>query len=189
MTLFIEGFNVLLASYHGDEDALCTSLDTFDIAKYKDVVRGSLFLAAAKGIMPIVEALYKVLGNSEPRNSKQQTCLHIASIHNQPRVVNFLVQHGANVNARCRDGLLPWTAICGSAAHEEVSQLLIASGALLNDTRPGDYMNALCTAAAGGHVESVRTMLRRGVDPSYQSPFGWAPLLSVSNLGVQWIFD
>lgn len=190
VTLFTEGFNVLLASYRGDKDALHTSLATFDTAKYKDVVvRGALFLAAAKGILPSVEALYKVLGNSEPKNSKQQTCLHVASIHNQPHVVSFLLQKGATVNARCRDGLLPWTAICGSAAHEEVSQLLIASGARLNDTRPGDVMNSLFQAAAGGHVESVQAMLRRGVDPSYRTLFGWTPLVSVFNLSLQWITD
>lgn len=175
---FRKEFSILPQSYNGNEEAIRASKATFDTDEYKDIFRAALFLAAAKGILAIVKVLYPVFVNSETGDSKQQTCSYIASINNQPHVVEFLLEKSANVNARSRDGRFPRTIICGPAGREEISQVLIAAGAHLNDKQPEDRMNALYDAAAEGRVECMRAMLRKRAESSYRIPFEWAPLVS-----------
>ncbi|KAI8297827.1 hypothetical protein K4K61_012405 [Colletotrichum sp. SAR11_59] len=175
MTTFTTGFNILLGTYRIDCDSVRGDVAHVDKSEYEDVFRAALFLAVRKGVLDLVEILWGVFGTKNPKNNDGETCLHISSIHNQPRVVEFLLSRNVDVNARSRNGRTPWTAIGGSASHEDVSKLLIQAGACINDTRP-DLMNSLYECAAGGHTEAVRTLLRRGADPSFQTPYRWAPL-------------
>ncbi|KAJ0365635.1 hypothetical protein COL26b_011971 [Colletotrichum chrysophilum] len=176
MTTFTTGFNILLGTYRIDCDSVRGDVAHVDKSEYEDVFRAALFLAVRKGVLDLVEILWGVFGSKNPKNNDGETCLHISSIHNQPRVVEFLLSRNVDVNVRSRNGRTPWTAIGGSASHEDVSKLLIQAGACINDTRP-ELMNSLYECAAGGHTEAVRTLLRRGADPSFQTPYRWAPLV------------
>ncbi|KAG8408229.1 hypothetical protein J3459_018091 [Metarhizium acridum] len=123
---------------------------TSNTAEYEDVFRAALFLEAGKGILNLVEILFDLFAE-DPKDNDGQTCLHIASIHNQPHVVDFLLGRGVHVNVRRQDGRTPWTVIGSSPSHEAISNLLIQAGARVNDTRPTDEMNCLYQAAASKH--------------------------------------
>ncbi|KAK1985469.1 ankyrin repeat-containing domain protein [Colletotrichum cereale] len=175
-TSFETGFNLLLATYQWDAKFVQDGMVSAKESEYEDVFRAALFLAARKGAVNLVKVLLNGFGQKTPKDNDGQTCLHVASIHNRPEVVKFLLEREVDVNARSRDGRTPWTSIGHLPSHEDVSKLLIEAGARINDTRPVDWMNNLYQEAAGGHTESVRTLIRRGADPSYATPFGWTPL-------------
>lgn len=69
--------------------------------------------------------------------------------------------------------------ICGHPTHDEVADILASHGAEKNVHLAGGG-NALYVAASGGHAEAVKTMLQRGMDPSFKTPFLWYPLVSQS---------
>lgn len=177
---FAMNFNVLLSAYREDVEFFRNFARTSNPEQYSDVLRAAIFMAAKKGALGLFETLFSLVGK-DAKNNKGETYLHIASICNHPRVVEFLIEHKVQVNARCRRGFTPWTAIGCLDSHEEVSQLLIAAGAFIDDTRPTDSLNLLYEAAADGNVEHVRTLIRRGADPSYSTPAGLAPLVRSSD--------
>lgn len=177
---FKAGFDILLFTYEKDEHGVQEMLQHIDKKMFADVLKACLSLAAGHGSIEVARILLTAVKSTSinVRNAKGRTFLHIASLRNQPAMVEFLVQQGADVNKICKAGETPWTAISGRESHEAVSQALIRAGAEVNHTRP-DLMNGLYQAAAGGHVNDVRIVLRRGADPSYETPFGWAPLVSL----------
>ena len=52
------------------------------------------------------------------RDSKGQTCLHLAAVHNHIDVVSYLISQKANVNQRRKDGQTVWTMVCEWETHE-----------------------------------------------------------------------
>jgi ankyrin repeat protein len=95
-------------------------------------------------------------------------------------MVKFLLDKKADVNIESFDnGNTPWTLICGSPDHETVADLLLNAGADMNVTLTNGE-NPLYVSAAGGHTQAVRIMLKRGMDPSMATYFGWCPLVSFS---------
>ncbi|KAJ4252869.1 hypothetical protein NW762_010775 [Fusarium torreyae] len=181
---FKPGFDILLSTCENNEDRVREALQSSDTTLYADVLRASLNFAAGNGAIGVFKVLLTANGNLNLRNSKGRSCLHVASVRNQPAMVEFLLQQGANINATAHDGNTAWSAIGTQETHEEVSQALIRAGASVNHTRPNDGMNSLYQAAAGGHTDSVRVLLRRGADPSYQTPYQWAPLHFASSVEI-----
>ncbi|KAK8006070.1 heterokaryon incompatibility protein-domain-containing protein [Apiospora marii] len=90
-------------------------------------------------------------------------------------MVELLLSKGADVSPRTNEGHTPFSQICGSKDHEAVADILIASGAKKNITLL-DGTSALHNCAASGETDKVRTMLRRGLNPSFRTHFGWTPL-------------
>ncbi|RAK90104.1 ankyrin [Aspergillus costaricaensis CBS 115574] len=170
------GFDILHSSYKDDFERVQLQLRNLPQDIYADTVRTARFIASAKGCVNAAAALFDNEPNVDSRDSKGQTCLGIAVLHNHPAMVSFLIARGANVNNRRRDGQTVWTQICISEEHETVSQLLINAGADVNTTV--NSVNGLYIAAAGGHIDDVQRLLRRGMNPSIQTPFLWAPLVS-----------
>ncbi|KAL8351061.1 hypothetical protein RB601_000803 [Gaeumannomyces tritici] len=170
-------YKILLATHQQDQNSLTGLMAESNKSTHRDVYLAALFLAAKKGATGMVELLLDgAFKGSEPKNNAGQTCLHIASIKNHPALVEVLLGRDHDANKYDRAGFTPWTAICYDSSHEEVSRLLIQAGARVNVTNPVTRMNALYQAAAAGHVDSVQTLIRRGANPSYRTPFGWAPL-------------
>ncbi|KAF6837139.1 PFS domain-containing protein [Colletotrichum plurivorum] len=183
-TPFTTGFNILLATYRMDCDSVRAAVLETSMTEYEDVFRSALFMAARTGVVDLVKILYGQFRRKEPRNNKRETCLHIASVHNHPQVVEFLLKHDVDVNARRWDDKTPWAAIGLWSSHEEVSKLLIQAGARINDTRPRDSMNLLHQEAAGGHIEEhfakglevTKLLVEAGADFNAVSDTGKTPL-------------
>ncbi|OJZ91141.1 hypothetical protein ASPFODRAFT_443929 [Aspergillus luchuensis CBS 106.47] len=166
-------------SYKDDFERVQLQLRNLPQDIFVDTVRTARFIASAKGCVNAAAALFENQLNIDSRDSKGQTCLGIAVLHNHPAMASFLISRGANVNNRRRDGQTVWTQICISEEHETVSQILIKAGADVNTTV--NSVNGLYIAAAGGHIDDVRRLLRRGMNPSIQTPFLWAPLVSLTS--------
>ena len=91
------------------------------------------------------------------RDDRGLTALHVASLHGQVAVVDFLLEHGANVNDIDADGIAPLH--CASArGHQNTLLLLLHVDADLNlaDTRGNTPLHL---AADHGHEGCVKALL------------------------------
>ncbi|RAH55385.1 ankyrin [Aspergillus piperis CBS 112811] len=173
------GFDILHSSYKDDFERVQLQLRNLPQDIYADTVRTARFIASAKGCVNAAAALFDNEPNVDSRDSKGQTCLGIAVLHNHPAMVSFLIARGANINNRRRDGQTVWTQICTSKEHGAVSQTLINVDAHVNTTV--NSVNGLYIPAAGGHIDDVRRLLRRGMNRSSQTPFSWALLVTLTS--------
>ncbi|KAJ5994048.1 ankyrin repeat-containing domain protein [Penicillium sp. IBT 35674x] len=167
-------FDIFHSVYRNLPAGLQLQLDQLPKALSRDTVRTAMFIAAAKGCIEVARTLFSLDVEIDSRDSKGQTCLHLAALHNHIDMVSYLISQKANVNQRRRDGQTVWTLICALETHEQISHLLIQAGA--DKHAVVDQMNPLYTLAAGGYTNSVRLLLRQGVNPSIQTVYRWAPL-------------
>ena len=101
------------------------------------------------------------------------TPLHLAAFFGHPDAARLLIERGAGVRARSRNGTanepLHAAAVRG---HDDVVKLLLASGADPNAVA-GEGYTALMLAAGGGHRAVVERLLAAGADPSVRNDGGF----------------
>jgi len=112
-----------------------------------------LHLAAFFGAQELAEALLAKGAEIDSRstNNMQNTPLHAAVAGRRGAIVKFLLERGANANARQTGG---WTALQGAAqaGDREMVETLIANGAHVN-ARADNNQCALDMALMRGHQE------------------------------------
>ncbi|XP_064833770.1 poly [ADP-ribose] polymerase tankyrase-1 isoform X5 [Oncorhynchus masou masou] len=105
---------------------------------------------------------------SDGRKSTSQkmlsTPLHLAAGYNRVRIVQLLLQHGADVHAKDKGGLVPLHNAC-SYGHYEVTELLLKHGACVNAMDLWQF-TPLHEAASKNRVEVCSLLLSHGADPS-----------------------
>ncbi|XP_069467433.1 poly [ADP-ribose] polymerase tankyrase-2 isoform X2 [Ambystoma mexicanum] len=121
----------------------------------------------------------KKLCNSQSVNcrdveGRQSTPLHFAAGYNRVSVVEYLLQHGADVHAKDKGGLVPLHNAC-SYGHFEVTELLVKHGALVNVADLWKF-TPLHEAAAKGKYEICKLLLQHGADPTKKNRDGNTPL-------------
>ncbi|KAL7037562.1 hypothetical protein ACKWTF_009276 [Chironomus riparius] len=109
--------------------------------------------------------------DSEGRNS---TPLHFASGYNRVSVVEYLLEHSADVHASDKGGLVPLHN-SSSYGHLEVSQMLIKYGANVNALDLWKF-SPLHEASAKGKYEIVKLLLKHGADPKLKNRDNATPL-------------
>ncbi|CAB1352235.1 unnamed protein product [Coregonus sp. 'balchen'] len=92
------------------------------------------------------------------------TPLHLAAGYNRVRIVQLLLQHGADVHAKDKGGLVPLHNAC-SYGHYEVTELLLKHGACVNAMDLWQF-TPLHEAASKNRVEVCSLLLSHGADPS-----------------------
>lgn len=90
-----------------------------------------------------------------------RTTLHLAAVEGNLKVVECLVQEGADVNVKDRWGQTPMQEAVNNN-HTHVTEFLAKHGAVLDYPNPADH---LCTAASKGDVERLKQLLDHGVSP------------------------
>ncbi len=107
-------------------------------------------------------------------NAHGFTALHSAAFTNRVEVVEFLIAHGADIEARSREGD---TALHMAArgAKMEAARLLLAKGAQIN-ARNKQGSTPLHYAAALGHVQMTEFLIDQGADLKVKTIFGCTPL-------------
>ncbi|KAK2142806.1 hypothetical protein LSH36_912g01016 [Paralvinella palmiformis] len=93
-----------------------------------------LLEAAKAGDMELIKELISAnphAVNCRDLDGRHSTPLHFAGGYNRVAVVEFLLKHGADVQAKDKGGLVPLHNAC-SYGHYEVTQLLIEHGADVN---------------------------------------------------------
>lgn len=87
----------------------------------------------------------------------QRTPLHLATYHENQDVLHFLLEKGARVNARDKEGLTALNSIFGE--NTEIARLLLEHGAD-PDLEDNNGQAPLQKAAANGRVEMVKLLLQ-----------------------------
>ena len=129
-----------------------------------------VFEAARKGNMPRMEALFAMRPDTiHTRNENGFTPLIIAGYRNQIKVVEFLLQHGADINANSQEG----PVILGACYHGnlELTQLLVAHKANLN-VQNETGTTPLIFAVIANNVELVKFLLKNGANKELKEKSG-----------------
>ena len=106
--------------------------------------------------------------------SDDLTPLHRASSHGKVEAGQFLLDRGADINARDYDGCTPliWAAMQGQV---EFARMLLKRGARIDD--PDDKgCTALHWAAIEDNIQAVRLFLEHGADVNARDKEGFTPV-------------
>uniref|UniRef100_A0A8C9T805 Poly [ADP-ribose] polymerase n=1 Tax=Scleropages formosus TaxID=113540 RepID=A0A8C9T805_SCLFO len=134
-----------------------------------------LLEASKSGDLEIVKKLCTLHNvNCRDVDGRQSTPLHFAAGYNRVAVVEFLLQHGADVHAKDKGGLVPLHNAC-SYGHYEVAELLVLHGAVVNVADLWKF-TPLHEAAAKGKYEICKLLLQHGADPTKKNRDGNTPL-------------
>ncbi|WAR21517.1 TNKS1-like protein [Mya arenaria] len=120
-----------------------------------------LLEAAKAGDMEVVRKLIAAhphAVNCRDLDGRHSTPLHFAAGYNRVAVVEYLLQHGADVHAKDKGGLVPLHNAC-SYGHYEVTELLIKHGACVNVADLWKF-TPLHEAAAKGKFEICKLLLK-----------------------------
>ncbi|KAJ4926524.1 hypothetical protein JOQ06_008697, partial [Pogonophryne albipinna] len=96
--------------------------------------------------------------NCRDLEGRHSTPLHFAAGYNRVSVVEYLLQHGADVHAKDKGGLVPLHNAC-SYGHYEVAELLVRHGASVNVADLWKF-TPLHEAAAKGKYEICKLLLK-----------------------------
>ncbi len=109
------------------------------------------------------------------------TPLDVAVLNNYMELAEFLVEHGANVNARDRNNETPMhrAVISDRTRDHEMMRFLLRHGADVNATRNYDE-TPLHTAAYLGLKDTAAFLLEHGGNPNARSGRGETPLILAS---------
>ncbi|XP_053367381.1 poly [ADP-ribose] polymerase tankyrase-2-like isoform X2 [Clarias gariepinus] len=171
-------------------DPLITSLQGFTPSQLsndsiQDVLQGvlggnldterQLLEASKSGDLETVKKLCTLQNvNCRDAEGRQSTPLHFAAGYNRVAVVEYLLQHGADVHAKDKGGLVPLHNAC-SYGHYEVAELLVIHGAVINVADLWKF-TPLHEAAAKGKYEICKLLLQHGADPTKKNRDGNTPL-------------
>ena len=95
------------------------------------------------------------------RYSNDRAALLEAAAQGHAKVVQVLLEHGANVSQQRHDGATP-LRLAAAGGHYETAQLLIAHQADVNG--PAGGFTPLFDAAAGGHLDVVKLLVAAGAE-------------------------
>ncbi|KAG7325530.1 hypothetical protein KOW79_011846 [Hemibagrus wyckioides] len=150
---------------HGPEGVLAGNLDT----------DRQLLEASKSGDLETIKKLCTLQNvNCRDAEGRQSTPLHFAAGYNRVAVVEYLLQHGADVHAKDKGGLVPLHNAC-SYGHYEVAELLVIHGAVINVADLWKF-TPLHEAAAKGKYEICKLLLQHGADPTKKNRDGNTPL-------------
>ena len=131
----------------------------------------ALHYAARAGSVPALRALLEAGGDLGPTKRYVETPLHAAVESNQPEVVAYLCERGANPNTWMTHHSAKMTplSLAATANHLACAEILLAHGAKSNkrdnDKRNQDFggFTPLHWAAWEGHAEVFAAMMSRSV--------------------------
>ncbi|XP_060698354.1 poly [ADP-ribose] polymerase tankyrase-2 isoform X3 [Hemiscyllium ocellatum] len=143
----------------------------------QDLLSGDAALldAAKKGCMTRVKKLCTADNvNCRDTQGRHSTPLHLAAGYNNLEVAEYLLQHGADVNAQDKGGLIPLHN-AASYGHVDVAAMLIKYNACVNATDKWAF-TPLHEAAQKGRTQLCALLLAHGADPTMKNQEGQTPL-------------
>ncbi|KAI5839390.1 ankyrin repeat-containing domain protein [Morchella snyderi] len=140
-----------------------------DVNAYRDDRKGPLHLAAESNSKELVAVLLDARADIHACDSKQRTPLHHAVLaKNDLKVIRYLADRGANVNARDIDGNTPLRILLGYAQLSwqvtDVAKVLLSFGADVNTVNDSDQNSPLHLAAKHGSKKLLVLLLHAGAD-------------------------
>ncbi|GBP32657.1 Tankyrase [Eumeta japonica] len=124
------------------------------------------------------------LVNCRDLDGRHSTPLHFAAGYNRLALAQLLLQHGADVHAKDKGGLVPLHNAC-SYGHFEVTELLVSAGAGVNAADLWRF-TPLHEAAAKGKADIVRLLLKVSLHQKRSFSFKTASSISdFSNMDIK----
>ena len=134
-----------------------------------------IFDACRRGDLDAVSAIYEADKESiNATDMKGFSPLILAVYNDQPAVVDFLLQKGAQLEVGDTAGNTALMGVCFKG-YTEVAAKLIEAGADVHQ-RNGNGATALTFAATFGHLEIARMLLEKGADIYVADTRGKTPL-------------
>ncbi|KAA0719985.1 Tankyrase-1 [Triplophysa tibetana] len=143
----------------------------------QDLLRGDAALldAAKKGCLARVQKLCCLENiNCRDTQGRNSTPLHLAAGYNNLEVADYLLEHGADVNAQDKGGLIPLHN-AASYGHVDIAALLIKFNTCVNATDKWAF-TPLHEAAQKGRTQLCALLLAHGADPTMKNQEGQTPL-------------
>jgi ankyrin repeat protein len=123
------------------------------------------------------------------KNKKQETALLLAAENGHAKIVNLLLESGADFRARDENGL---TALLLAAQafnpQASVVELLLAKGEDANET-DSNGNTALMLAARGGAFQIIEPLINGGADVKAKNKEGWTALRHAKESKETWTFQ
>jgi len=142
----------------------------------------ALITAAIKGDLAGVTRALKDGATVDVRDNRGRTALLIATHRDEPATARVLIEAGANPNIKdnIQDSAFLYA---GAEGRNEILKAILDTGKadLASTNRYGG--TALIPAAHHGHPETVKILLRTGIDKDHVNNLGWTALLEAVILG------
>ncbi|XP_044260060.1 poly [ADP-ribose] polymerase tankyrase [Tribolium madens] len=142
-----------------------------------DLLRGNAALldAAKKGNLARIQRLITPENiNCRDVQGRNSTPLHLAAGYNNVEVAEYLLEHGADVNAQDKGGLIPLHN-ASSYGHLDIAALLIKYNTVVNATDKWGF-TPLHEAAQKGRTQLCALLLAHGADPFLKNQEGQTPM-------------
>ncbi|CAL8085284.1 unnamed protein product [Calicophoron daubneyi] len=169
-----------IAAKEGHQDVIRLLLDAGASASAR-TKKGftPLHLAAKRGRVKAARQLIQ----AQPKDvnafgQNDLTPLHVATHYNHLRVVELLLDSGAEVGCRAGNGYTP-LHIAAKHNHLDIATLLLAQesdGFRIADAESRSGFTPLHLAAQEGHTDMVSLLLQHSASPNHQAKNGLAPL-------------
>uniref|UniRef100_A0A8C6TZH3 Poly [ADP-ribose] polymerase n=1 Tax=Neogobius melanostomus TaxID=47308 RepID=A0A8C6TZH3_9GOBI len=143
----------------------------------QDLLRGDAALldASKKGCLARVQKLCSPDNiNCRDTQGRNSTPLHLAAGYNNLEVAEYLLEHGADVNAQDKGGLIPLHN-AASYGHVDIAALLIKFNTCVNATDKWAF-TPIHEAAQKGRTQLCALLLAHGADPTMKNQEGQTPL-------------
>ena len=113
--------------------------------------------------------------------------LHTAILNNHAKALQILIDAGANINAKNRNGEIP-LLIAVSEGHEKVVKVLVGAGANLDRT-DRNAVTPLMWASRLGHAKIVTALLEAGANINAKDNDGWTALSAAKTSGHEAVVE
>ena len=104
-----------------------------------------------------------------------RTPLMYAANGGNPDTVQWLIRHGAKVNAKSNNGITP--LLVAAESLPEVVDTLIQKKADVNAARTDSKLTPLIAAASNGHTEAVKSLIKAGAKVNATTNDGYSALM------------
>lgn len=131
--------------------------------------------AAKSGDLAEVQRLVVDGVDVNAKSVNDETPLIVATLQGQGEIANYLLQRGANIDARNSGGLSALHA-AAYAGHSDIVTLLLAKGADVKDATNSYGVTPLHVAAEENRVAVVEVLLKHGADPNALEKNGYTAL-------------
>jgi ankyrin repeat protein len=160
-----------------------------ELPKHDPKLNAMLCMAASSGNLDEVKRLVSEGAQINPLDTSGDSALLGAANSRHKDVVKFLLDRGADSNAKTKNK--GWTALHYAAykGHSDIMELLLDRGADLNAIGGGFWdiegFTPLHCAARDNREDIVKILLGRGADPNSKDKYGRTPLQLATDYGCQ----